>query len=160
MKKYFLLLLLFSQTSCTNTEPSISNDDSSIEVNSINSNDISVLANKYYNENAVSVVVNDDNLVISSKNLPDHKSAYFAKNHPLYESYEEPNNPSFRLNPNGISEHFFSIDHKASGKYDIAFLGNMSYYPNIQASKYLVKEITHEGKDLLIMRESDILAIL
>ena len=104
MKKYFLLLLLFSQTSCTNTEPSISNDDSSIEVNSINSNDISVLANKYYNENAVSVVVNNDNLVISSKNLPDHKSAYYAKNHPLYESYEEPNNTSFRLNPNGISE--------------------------------------------------------
>ena len=29
---------------------------------------------------------------------------FIGKKSPSYESYEEPNNPSFRLNPNGISE--------------------------------------------------------
>ena len=100
MYRIYLLILVVILFSCSeNRDGSSLNNPSSST-----SNDISILAEKFYNESAVSVVVNDDNLVISTKNLPDHKSAYYGINHPLYESYDEPNNPSFRLNPNGISE--------------------------------------------------------
>ena len=117
MKKIFLFILVLI-LSCsesvdqTDTMETLSTDTSSTDDSSSNStssnspsassNDISVLAEKFYYQSAVSVVVNDDNLVISASDLPDHKSAYYAANHPLYESYDEPNNPSFKLNPNNI----------------------------------------------------------
>ena len=127
MKKKSLLVILFLIVSCSNddtevntneastlqtTESSSSNsstDSSDTSENSSDSsngvsNDISVLAEKFYYDSAVSVVVNDDNLVIYAKDLPDHKSAYYDLNNDLYEAYDEPDNPSFGLNPNDIAE--------------------------------------------------------
>ncbi len=43
--------------------------------------------------------------------------------------------------PNGISKRFFREDTVEKKEFDIIFLGNMGYYPNIEASKYLVKEV-------------------
>ena len=88
----------------SNTNTASSNNSTSNNTSSVGGTDISILAEKFYNNSAVSVVVNDDNLVISAKDLPDHKSAYYNTNNPLYESYNEPNNPSFKLNPNNILE--------------------------------------------------------
>ena len=91
-------------TGASNTTSTSSNNSTSNNTSSVGGTDISILAEKFYYNSAVSVIVNDDNLVISAKDLPDHKSAYYNTNNPLYESYNEPNNPSFKLNPNNILE--------------------------------------------------------
>ncbi|MFK7970256.1 MAG: glycosyltransferase [Bacteroidia bacterium] len=48
---------------------------------------------------------------------------------------------AIRIVPNGVdTEHFApSTDHKQS--HDLVFVGNMGYFPNVQASQCLVKEI-------------------
>ena len=89
-----------SGTSTDSSDTSTGSSDSSTGI----SNDISVLVEKFYYDSAVSVVVNGDNLVIYAKDLPDHKSAYYDLNNDLYEAYDEPDNPSFKLNPNDIAE--------------------------------------------------------
>ena len=43
--------------------------------------------------------------------------------------------------PNGVDFDFFTSDYRLPIKYDIAFCGNMSYPPNINASHYLVQKI-------------------
>tara|TARA_A100000164_G_scaffold16010_1_gene13236 strand:- start:1432 stop:2232 length:801 start_codon:yes stop_codon:yes gene_type:complete len=115
MKNIFSLLIIFcliscsdnedqSQTEDANTSESLNNNTSTNNSSSSTLNDISILADKFYYEGKVSVVVNEDNLVITASDLPDHKSAYYNINNSLYESYDEPNNPSFNLNPNNITE--------------------------------------------------------
>lgn len=43
---------------------------------------------------------------------------------------------------NGISDYFFDYqNHSISKEYELVFIGNMSYLPNIETAKYLVKEI-------------------
>lgn len=42
--------------------------------------------------------------------------------------------------PNGVDTHFFS-PRKAEKIYDLGFVGNMGYRPNVIASEYLVREI-------------------
>jgi polysaccharide biosynthesis protein PslH len=45
--------------------------------------------------------------------------------------------------PNGIDNQYFTpnYEQKTPPQYDIAFVGNLGYYPNIQAAKYLVNQI-------------------
>jgi sugar transferase (PEP-CTERM/EpsH1 system associated) len=43
--------------------------------------------------------------------------------------------------PNGVDTHFFAPMHEVEKKYDIAFVGNMGYYPNVQAALFLAKKI-------------------
>ncbi len=43
--------------------------------------------------------------------------------------------------PNGICEDFFELPAVEEKSYDVALLGNMGYYPNVEASKYLVQRI-------------------
>lgn len=50
------------------------------------------------------------------------------------------NVPGLDVIPNGVDESFFEIQ-DVEKKYDLIFTGNMGYHPNIQAAKYLVKEI-------------------
>ena len=64
----------------SNTNTASSNNSTSNNTSSVGGTDISILADKFYNNSAVSVVVNDNNLVISAKDLPDHKSAYYNTN--------------------------------------------------------------------------------
>ena len=123
MKKKSLLVVLFLIVSCSTDDSEVntneastlqttensSSDSSDTSTDSSDSstgisNDISVLVEKFYYDSAVSVVVNGDNLVIYAKDLPDHKSAYYDLNNDLYEAYDEPDNPSFKLNPNDIAE--------------------------------------------------------
>ena len=74
MKNIFLLLLLFctiscsdnedqSQTEDTNTSESLNNNTSTNNSSSSTLNDISILAEKFYHEGKVSVVVNEDNSI-------------------------------------------------------------------------------------------------
>ncbi len=66
--------------------------------------DISTLASKFYNTSAVSVSVDEEWVTITSKDLPDHVSMYYPTNNPLYEAYDEPDNPDFYKNPGTIGE--------------------------------------------------------
>ena len=43
--------------------------------------------------------------------------------------------------PNGVDTHFFAPMPEVEKKYDIAFVGNMGYYPNVQAALFLAKKI-------------------
>jgi glycosyltransferase involved in cell wall biosynthesis len=43
--------------------------------------------------------------------------------------------------PNGVDTNFFAPDPTAIKKYDLAFVGNMGYKPNVEAAKYLVEQI-------------------
>jgi polysaccharide biosynthesis protein PslH len=45
--------------------------------------------------------------------------------------------------PNGIDNQYFTPNYEqnTTPQYDIAFVGNLGYYPNIQAAKYLVNQI-------------------
>jgi hypothetical protein len=66
-------------------------------------NDISVLASKFYHTDAVSVTFDATWVTLTSTNLPDHTSMYWNENNSLYENYDEPNNPDFKKNPNRIT---------------------------------------------------------
>lgn len=43
--------------------------------------------------------------------------------------------------PNGVDTHFFTPMPEIAKEYDIAFVGNMGYYPNVQAALFLAKKI-------------------
>ncbi|MFN6943424.1 MAG: glycosyltransferase [Cytophagaceae bacterium] len=45
---------------------------------------------------------------------------------------------------NGVNEKFLQCDPVEKKEYDVIFTGNMGYHPNIQACKYLVKEVLPE----------------
>jgi len=57
--------------------------------------------------------------------------------------------------PNGIDESFFNFPHTVTN-VDLVFTGNMSYPPNIEASKYIVQQILPKllGSKLLISGSS------
>ncbi|MEM6963704.1 MAG: glycosyltransferase [Bacteroidota bacterium] len=48
---------------------------------------------------------------------------------------------TIRVLPNGIDTDFFSPKHDFVKTHDLAFVGNMGYYPNVQAAIFLVKKI-------------------
>ncbi len=66
--------------------------------------DISVVAELFYNTDAVTVSVDDNWVTITTKDLPDHKSMYYDRDNELYEGYNEPDNPDFKQNPGQIGE--------------------------------------------------------
>jgi polysaccharide biosynthesis protein PslH len=53
------------------------------------------------------------------------------------------NKINIKVVPNGIDNQYFTpnYEQKTTPNYDIVFVGNLGYYPNIQAAKYLVKQI-------------------
>ena len=67
------------------------------------SNDISILASKFYASATTTVDIGDDFVTITTTDEPDHKSMYYPTNNPLYEDYEDTSNPDFKKNPNEIS---------------------------------------------------------
>lgn len=69
--------------------------------------DISILASKFYHSASLSVTVKDEVIVIESTNEPDHKSMYYDESNALYASYNEPDNPDFKKNPNRIETQDF-----------------------------------------------------
>lgn len=52
-----------------------------------------------------------------------------------------PKAKSIHVLSNGISEAFFQYSGGAEKKYDLVFVGNMSYLPNVESAEYLVQEI-------------------
>lgn len=92
--------LLF--TACDSAEEDAVAEEQEEEQQEDKGPDIGVLAEKFYYDESVTVVVGENELTITSHNEPDHKSMYYAQNHALYESYSEPNNPDFKKNPNAI----------------------------------------------------------
>ncbi|WNJ20896.1 glycosyltransferase [Pontibacter sp. G13] len=43
--------------------------------------------------------------------------------------------------PNGIDTHFFQPRPETTPSHELVFVGNMGYFPNIQAAKYLAEEV-------------------
>lgn len=98
-KNYLITLLILCLTglfACDGEEEPDKEEELTEDV------DISVLAEKFYNSEALTVVIGDDQITITSKGEPDHKSMYYDRNHSLYETYTEPNNPDFKQNPSSI----------------------------------------------------------
>lgn len=50
------------------------------------------------------------------------------------------------LLPNGVDTDYFQPTHVSAPQYDLVFVGNMSYHPNILAAKYLVDQIARHLK--------------
>ncbi|MFT6715418.1 MAG: hypothetical protein ACJA0Q_000045 [Saprospiraceae bacterium] len=88
MKKVFLLIILIIFIlSC-------SKDEENGEV------DISVLSSKFNTANTT-FTINDEEIVITSKGVPNHESAYYETSNPLYANYTW---SAFKKNPNSIAE--------------------------------------------------------
>jgi polysaccharide biosynthesis protein PslH len=50
-------------------------------------------------------------------------------------------NFSIKVIPNGVDTDFFIANEKAGKDFDLVFIGNMNYPPNIESAEYLVKKI-------------------
>lgn len=70
--------------------------------------DISVLESKFYGS-GITWSTGDEFITISTDDRPDHKSMYYQESHPLYEAYDEPDNPDFKKNPNRIEAQNFVL---------------------------------------------------
>ena len=62
------------------------------------------------------------------------------------EHLEENGVDALRLLPNGVDTAYFQKGQGSPPQYDLVFVGNMSYHPNILAAKYLVDQIARRLK--------------
>ncbi len=65
------------------------------------------------------------------------------------EHLEEAGVTALTLLPNGVDTEYFKPNHSEAPQYDLVFVGNMSYHPNILAAKYLVQQIARHLKQKL-----------
>ena len=77
-------------------------------------------------------------------------------NHHTIISYQDqklishPQHKQIKIIPNGIDNYFYNFDNsKINKKYDLVFVGNLNYPPNIESCTYLINEILpkFESKD-------------
>ncbi len=59
-------------------------------------NDMAILIDKFYNDNAMTISYDDDHIYITTNDIPDHNSMYFETSNGQYEDYDEPDNPDFK----------------------------------------------------------------
>jgi len=52
-----------------------------------------------------------------------------------------PQRQAIHLVPNGVDTHYFHPMPEAARTYELVFVGNMGYFPNVQAARVLVKEV-------------------
>ncbi|MFK8006805.1 MAG: glycosyltransferase [Saprospiraceae bacterium] len=83
-----------------------------------------------------------------STQIADYESFIYQKfNNHIIISEQDKQHLSFlekdkiHVLPNGVNTHFFAPIPEIEKKYDIAFVGNMGYYPNVQAALFLAKKI-------------------
>ena len=80
--------------------------------------------------------------------IADYEAEVFSnfQNHTII-SLQDRNHLSFlqkekiHVLPNGVDTDFFKPQSQIEQKYDLAFIGNMGYYPNVQAAIFLGKKI-------------------
>ncbi|MFY0601861.1 MAG: YHYH protein [Cyclobacteriaceae bacterium] len=108
-------------------------------------NDMSVLVDYFDTESGnVSVVVDDQTITITTKDLPDHVSVYYATDNPLYENYTRSQDSEFTKNPGTIEEQnivmeiprFPEVDsnHESPGLGPMGVAVNSVVYFNQQAA--------------------------
>lgn len=99
MKKYLIYLLSITLFSCSKTDDTI--DLSSASSDGTTTNDFSRLYAKMYNVVSIDTS-NASNVIIKTKDVPDHKTPFFGKGNALYEAYNG-DNPDFNadINLNG-----------------------------------------------------------
>jgi hypothetical protein len=109
--KTSLIMLLAISISCadeTLSEVDIEKEENdTTETTTSDKIDISILASKFYNSSALTVTIKEESLVITSNNLPDHKSPYYATTNSLYVANDATQNPDFKQNPNKIESQNF-----------------------------------------------------
>ena len=88
-----------------------------------------------------------------AKRLADYeaKSYHFFQKHFIISdadrnalSFAEKNNIS--ICQNGIDTDFFQADFEVPKKYDLVFVGNLGYHPNVEAAQFLVNEVVTKLK--------------
>ncbi|MFT6747015.1 MAG: hypothetical protein ACJAZ2_001361 [Glaciecola sp.] len=107
--------------------------------------DISVLSSKFNTANTT-FSINDDDIVITSKGIPNHESAYYETSNPLYADYTL---STFNKNPNTISEQSITMTIPRypleASSHDATALGAMGIAVN---SVSLYNQYAAPGDDL------------
>lgn len=62
-----------------------------------------------------------------------------------------PDRMNIKCIANGIDDRFFTFQHAKTPQYDLGFVGNMSYPPNIEAIEFIAREILPELKDVNLL---------
>jgi len=57
------------------------------------------------------------------------------------DQFKFPEATNINVIQNGISAAFFDFNRRSQPEFDIVFVGNMSYLPNIEAAEYLIRQI-------------------
>jgi len=87
-------------------------------------------------------------LNIDTHRLADYEAEIFHdfQNHSIISAQDRnylsfPEKEKIHVLPNGVDTNFFKPQPHIEQKYDLAFIGNMGYYPNVQAVTFLGKKI-------------------
>jgi glycosyltransferase involved in cell wall biosynthesis len=85
---------------------------------------------------------------IEGKRLSEYENRIFDyfNNHTIISQQDQelinhPSRKEIRVIENGISQDFFDYKTSATPQFDIVFVGNMNYPPNIECAEYLVNKI-------------------
>ncbi len=85
---------------------------------------------------------------LETKRLQNYEQAVFEKfTHCTIISQQDqaalqiPNKEQITIVPNGVDINFFQPNISTARSYDLVFVGNMGYHPNVEAVKFLVHEI-------------------
>ena len=92
-----LLSVLITFSGCMATSTSTSTETSTGSI------DISVVLSKFDDGTGVSYEIKETEIIMTSKDLPNHKSCYYSSDNALYQDYAGTNN-DFEQNPNSIIE--------------------------------------------------------
>jgi len=74
-----------------------------------------------------------------------------------------PEREDIRVITNGIDTDYFRPDHNQAAQYDLVFVGNMSYPPNIETAQFIVREVLPllpENTSVLIAGASPVKRVL
>jgi sugar transferase (PEP-CTERM/EpsH1 system associated) len=73
--------------------------------------------------------------------IADRFHAYSIISEADRDSFDAPLKNKIQVIPNGISHDFLDFENHSEKDIDLIFTGNMNYYPNIEAARYLCKQI-------------------
>ena len=80
--------------------------------------------------------------------IADYEEVIFKKfqNHTIISQQDKdqmpiPEKEKIHVLPNGVDTHFFAPMATVKKEFDITFVGNMGYYPNVQAAVFIAKKI-------------------
>lgn len=78
----------------------------------------------------------------------EHRMFNYFEHHTIISAQDReliphPHRKQIVVVPNGISESFIDCELKMEKQFDICFIGNLSYPPNIESCRFIFKELVH-----------------